>query len=135
MYSNKDATITLYKENSTRTCRDFVIRFNEKYDDIERMIPLAFDIVAQLIHDFHRCGDRIVKGRLVAVVNYKRLDTGDEVKAYHASCHNEVLEDARDFFIGHMLDISERMSLFNQHGSNLKIEHISEIHLHLNCLN
>ena len=29
MYSNKDAAITLDKENSTRTCWDFAIPFNE----------------------------------------------------------------------------------------------------------
>lgn len=134
MYSNEEATLSLYKENVKGMCRDYVIRFKHNQQDIEHIIPLCFDIVSQLINDFHR-RDKTVKGRLVALVHYTREATGAEVRAYHPSCQSEVLEDAKDFFITHMLKIVERMSDFNRQGSNLQIESISEVHLHITCIN
>ena len=130
MYSNEEATLRLHKRFLKGSCEDYVIRFTHQQRDIEKIIPLAFEIASQLIDDYHK-KDRTLKGRLVAAVHYIRENTDDEVKAYHPSYHSEVIENCEDFFITHMLKIAERMSNYNQKGSNLIIKSISEIHLHL----
>lgn len=132
MYSNQNASLCLHKRSAKGVCEDYVIRFTQQQRDIETIIPLAFDIVSQLIDDYHKT-DKSVKGRLVAVVHYTREDTDDEVKVYHPSYQSEVIENCEDFFITHMLKIAERMSKYNREGSNLLIKSISEIHLHVTC--
>lgn len=132
MYSNQEATLHLHRQALKSVCADYVIRFTKQQRNIEKIIPLACDIVSQLIEDYRKSG-KTVKGRLVALVHYTRETTGDEVKAYHTSYQSEVIENGEDFFIPHMLKIAERMSTYNQKGSNLTIERISEIHLHITC--
>ena len=130
MYANKDATLTLYKEAFKRTCLDYVIRFHDLQTQIEKTIPLAFDLVKQLIENLHR-EDKRISGRLVALVCYSREDENKKVNVFHPSFKSEIIEDAEDFFIRHMLKIAERIEQFNREGSKLMIEGISEIHLHV----
>ena len=111
-----------------------VIRFNRNQCDIENVIEISSDITKFLIHEFHQ-KDKTIKGRLVARVCYSRLSTDEEVTYYHPSYRSEVIEDAENFFITHMMKIAQRMDDFNRNGSNLIINNISEIHLHVACLN
>ena len=134
MFSNDNATLTLYKEAFNGICRDYVIKFKHKVCDVETIIPLAFDIVKQLIDEFH-LKDKTVKGRLVALVCYSREETEDEVKVYYPSYQSEIIDDADNFFTTHMLKIAQRIENFNHQGSNLLIEGIPEIHLHISCVN
>ena len=58
MYSNNEATLTLYKNSSRSVCKDYVIRLNEEQESIEKIISISSDIVKQLIdsseqHDQH----------------------------------------------------------------------------------
>ena len=134
MFSNNEATLTLHKQALKGVCQDYVIKFNHDQHQIEKMIPIAFDIFKQLIHELHQ-KDKTVKGRLVALVCYIREETNEEVNAYHPSYQSEVIDDAEDFFTVHMLKIAQRMEDFNQKGSNLLIKNIPEIHLHVSCIN
>ena len=134
MYSNDKVTLTLYKESFRKVCRDYVIRFSEEQHRIEEIIHISSDIVKQLIGDYHR-KDKTVSGRLVALVKYIRANSNDEVVYYHPSYQTEVIEDANDFFVTHMLKIAQRLDDFNKNGSKLFIKAIVEIHLHLTCVN
>ena len=134
MYANEDAILTLYKKALKGICLDYVIRFHNTQTEMEKVIPIAFDLVKQLIENFHQ-DDHTILGRLVGLVCYVREDTGEIVKVHHPSYQFEVIEDTEDFFITHMLKIAERMEPYNRGGSNLLIERICEIHLHLTLPN
>ena len=133
MYSNDKATLTLYKESLKRTCLDYVIHFHDIQTQINRIIPMAFDLVQQLVESFQR-EDKTISARLVALVCYTREETNEKINVYHPSFKSEVIADAEHFFINHMLKIAERMECYNRQGSNLAIQGICEIHLHITRL-
>ena len=134
MYSNDNATLTLYKEGLKRTCLDYVIRFHDIQTQIKRIIPIAFDLVKQVIESFHR-EDKTISARLVALVCYTREGKNEKINVYHPSFKSEVVIDVEQFFINHMLKIAERMESYNREGSNLEIQGICEIHLHITNFN
>lgn len=134
MFSNNEATLTLYKDVMRGVCQDYVIRFHNEQHSIESIISISSDIVKLLLDEF-RQGDKTMKGRLVARVRYIQVDTENEVAYYHPSYRSEVIEDMEQFYMTHMLKIAQRMDDFNKNGSNLIIKSIDEIHLHLSCLN
>ncbi len=134
MYSNDEATLTLYKTSAWGVCRDYVIRFNQQQCDIKDIIHIASDIVKFLIDDFHQ-KDKTIKGRLVARVCYAHAANEDEVMYYHPSYRSEMNDDAIEFFTTHMLKIAQRMDNFNYLGSRLLIKHVAEIYLHITCIN
>ena len=134
MFANDEATLTLHKESFKNVCQDYVIKFNHTQCKIETIIPIAFDIVKQLIHELH-LKDKTVKARLVALVCYIREEKNEELKVYHPSYQSEVIDDVGDFFTSHMLKIAQRIEEFNKRGSNLIIKNIPEIHFHVTCIN
>ena len=134
MYSNDEATLTLYKEAFKSSCLDYVIRFHDIQTDIKRIIPIAFDLVKELVESFQR-EDKTISARLVALVCYVREDRNEKINVYHPSFKSEVIVDVERFFINHMLKIAERMETYNREGSNLAIQGICEIHLHIARLN
>jgi len=134
MFSNNFATLTQYKVSKRKTLADYIICFHSQQRDIKVVIENSFDIVKQLIENYHR-NDKTIKGRLVALVNYVHTINGNNVSYYHSSSHTEVISSAEDFFYTHMLKIAERMESFQQHGSNLMIKNIQEIHLHITAIN
>jgi len=134
MFANEEATLSLHKESLKGVCRDYVIKFNHEQRTIDKVVSISFDIVRQLIEELHQ-KDETVKGRLVALVHYVREEENKEVQVYHPSYQSEIINDVEDFFLTHMLKISERMEDLNLRGSNLLIKNISEIHLHLSCIN
>jgi len=133
-FCNNFATLTQHKVSKTKTLADYVIRFHSKQTDINVIIQHSFDIVKQLVEDYQR-RDVTIKGRLVALVNYVHTINENEISYYHSSFHTEVIDNAQDFFYTHMLKIAERMESFYQYGSNLLIENIEEIHLHITAIN
>ena len=134
MFSNNFATLTEYKVSKRKTFVDYVIRFHSEETEIETVIHHSLDIVKQLVEDYHG-KDKTIKGRLVALVNYVRINNDTSVSYYHPSLQAEVIDDADNFFCTHMLKIAERMDNMNQHGSNLLIKNIQEIHLHISVIN
>ena len=54
---------------------------------------------------------------------------------FHPSYQSEIIDDVDDFLTSHMFKIAERIQDFNEKGTNLLIKHISEIHLHVSCIN
>jgi len=134
MLSNNDTTLTLYKDSFRGVCKDYVIRFHNDQTSIENIIHISCDIVKQLVDQLHR-EDKTLKGRLVARVCYLRLGSEEEIMYYHPSYRNEIIEDATEFYMTHMLKIAQRMDDFNKNGSKLMIKNISEIHLHVTCQN
>ena len=132
MFANKETTLCLYKQALHGICQDYVIKFNQEQNDIEGVIPLALDLVQEVVRN-RQIEDKMVKGRLVAVVRYIREKDNDVVRTYHPSFQSETIYDVEEFFIRHMMKIAQRMEEFNNKGSNLCIKDIEEIHLHLTC--
>ena len=132
MFSNDEAHLTLHKEALNGMFQDYVIKFNQEYLQIEQIIPLAYDIVKQLMEKLN-LDEKVVKGRLVALVCYIRKETNDVVQIYHPSYKSEVIIEAENFFTNHMMKIAQRIENFNQNGSSLLIKSIPEIHLHVSC--
>ena len=134
MFSNDFATLTEYKASLRKRVVDYVIRFHSEHVDIHSIIKRSFEIVKQLIEKYQR-KDKTVKGRLVALVNYVHTVNETSVSYYHPSFRSEIIDDEDNFFCSHMLKIAERMDNMNQHGSNLLIKNIQEIHLHITVQN
>lgn len=134
MFSNSHATLSHYRTSLKGRVIDYVIRFNFEESDIKLIVNKTLDIVQKLV-EYYRSKDETISARLVARVTYEQLNSERVVSYYHPSYKAEVIEDATEFFITHMLKISERMDSFNQNGSNLVIKNIDEIHIHINTVN
>ena len=134
MLSNNKASLTLYKGSLRGICKDYVIRFHDEQVCIQNIIHISSDIVQDLIERLHQ-KDKTLKARLVARVCYLRIGSEEEVMYYHPSYRSEVIEDATEFYMTHMLKIAQRMDNFNKNGSKLLIKNISEIHVHVSCQN
>lgn len=134
MFSNDEATLTLYKQALKGIIQDYVIKFHREQYRIEEIITIAFDIIKQLINEL-QLKSKVVKGRLVALVCYIRKEEDQEVKVYHPSYQCENIDDVETFFTSHMMKIADRIENFNHRGSNLLIKNIAEIHLHITCSN
>jgi len=134
MFSNSHATLSHYRTSLKAHIIDYVIRFNVDENDIQQVVNKTSDIVQELVKDYH-VKNKAISARLVVRVNYENVETGHNVTYYHPSYKAEVIQDATEFFIKHMLKIGKRMDSFNRNGSNLSIKNIVEIHIHLNVLN
>ena len=77
--------------------------------------------------------DKIVKVRLVAKVEFEHILTSECRSYYIGSFSSEVVEETRDLFERHMMKISQRLSNFSEHGSNLVIKRICCIFIQLSC--
>ena len=130
MYFNDFATLTEYKVSKRKSVADYVIRFHSEQTDITAIVNLSFDIFKQLVEKYHR-ENKMIKGRLIALVNYVHLENENNVSYYHTSFQSEVINDAEKFFHAHMLKIAKRMDNMNHHGSNLMIKNIEEVHIHI----
>lgn len=134
MFSNDFATLTHYKDSMKKKVSDFVIRFHSEESDLQRIIQHSFQVVKDLVNDYHNRGKTIM-GRLVAFVKYYHVEKEEIVTNYHPSYKTEVIDEADNFYFSHMLKICERMEDFNQQGSNLIVKNIEEVHLHINVIN
>ena len=134
MYSNDFATLTEYKVSKRKSVADYVIRFHSEQSDIQVIVNFSFDIFKQLVEKYHR-ENKIIKGRLVALVNYVHMQNEKNVSYYHASFQSEVINDVEKFFHTHMLKIANRMENMNHNGSNWMIKNIEEVHIHITALN
>ena len=134
MFSNDFATLTEYRASTRKQLVDYVIRFHSQQIDIQQVIKHTFDIVKQLV-EMYQHDDKTIKGRMVALVHYVNVVTEKSVSYFHSSCQSEIIDNVNDFFYTHMLKIAERMENMNQNGSNLMVENIQEIHLHISVCN
>ena len=134
MFSNDFATLTLYKDAFKKSICDYVIRFHSEEIDLEIITKQAFQVVKELVADYHN-KDKTISGRLVALVNYFHIDKEEIVSYYHPSYRAEVIDNAETFYFDHMLKIGDRMENFNRHGSNFIIHNVKEIHVHITVLN
>ena len=134
MFSNDFATLTHYKDAFKKGLSDYVIRFHSEEIDLEIITKQTFQVVKELIADYHS-KDKTISGRLVALVNYFHIDKEEVVSYYHPSYQAEVIDNAETFYFDHMLKICERMENFNHHGSNFIIHNVKEIHVHITVLN
>ena len=132
MFSNAHARL-VHHRNSLRAS-DYRIDFLHATDTIEAAIEAGGALAEKLVGHLH-AQDRTVKGCLVARVTYVRLSTEEEVVYYHTSSPAEVIDDATEFFIAHMLKIGERMATLHANGSNLLIKAITCIHMQITVLN
>ena len=134
MFSNDFATLTHYKDSLKKKVTDYVIRFNSEQNDLQLIVNGTFQIVQDLIDDYHK-NDKTIMGRLVAFVNYYHTENDQIVSYYHPSYKAEVIDEAETFYFTHMMKICKRMENFNSQGSNLLIKNVKEIHLHINVIN
>ncbi|MEL7306376.1 MAG: hypothetical protein AAGK05_00130 [Pseudomonadota bacterium] len=133
MFSNSYATLSHYRTSLKGYIIDYVIRFNCEESDLQQVVNKTLDIMQKLVELYHS-KNKTISARLVARVNYQHLNSDHEVTYYHPSYKAEVIEETTEFFVTHMLKISERMDSFNHNGSNLVIRNIDEIHVHINVL-
>ena len=133
MFSNDFATLTPYKHFGT-CLFDYVIRFHSEQNDMSEIVEHTLDIVKSLVQYYHD-NNKTISGRLVAFVKYFHIEKEEVVNFFHPSMKTEVIHDAEEFFVNHMLKICERMDNFNHHGSWFIIKNIHEIHIHINVLN
>ena len=134
MYVNEDITMSLHKECFGGAAQDFVIRFKKPQTSINDIIEISSAVIKKLIHTYLQRG-KFVKGRLVARVLYVSMTNDNIIPYYHPSYESERINNVEDFYTHHMLKIAQRMDNFNQNGSNLIINNIEEIHLHLSTVN
>ena len=130
--TNPSGKLCFYQQSRRGVVQDYVISFNQEIDDIQMVVEKTFDLFQKLIEHFE---DDVVKARLIAQVNYSRLnDQHEEVdqEDYHfASYQMEKVEDVEEFYNRHLMKISSRMDTFHQNGSRLVINYIKHIHIHL----
>ena len=132
-FENSSGKLCLHRQSLKGAVQDYIISFNGKVSDINMVVGKTFDLFQQLMNQFkdtHR-----VKARLVAQVNYLRLDEDHETVAnddYHfASYGSEEVLDVDEFYQRHLSKVSSRMDSFHQNGSRLMINHIRHIHIQL----
>ena len=130
--SNAFGQLCFHRQSLRGRVQDYVINFNEEQCDMETMVGKTYDLFQTLLQHFN---DRQVKARLIAQVNYLRMNDQHEVTGnedYHfASYSLELVQDPKDFYERHMNKIISRMDSFHQNGSRLMISHIKHIHIAL----
>ena len=130
--TNSFGKLCFHRLSLRGTVRDFIISFEEKECDMQSMVHKTYDLFETLIRHFN---DKVIKARLIAQVNYLRLNDAHEVignEDYHfASYSLEEVDDPKDFYERHMCKIMSRMDSFHQNGSRLMINIIKHIHIAL----
>ena len=129
---NAFGNLCFHRQSLRGAVQDYIISFNEEECDIQTMVHKTYDLFEILMQRFN---DKVVKARLIAQVNYLRLNDQHEVTGeedYHfASYSLEEVTNLKDFYERHMCKIASRMDSFHQHGSRLMISHIKHIHIAL----
>ena len=115
---------TLKQHKCALSCVDYVIQFTHPQTQIHDVIEMAHNVFLMLMKEIE--GEY---GRLVARVSYTRGENGEPVSYYHPSYSMDVIDD--NFFKAHMTKIVERMDNFHKFGSNLLIQRIDEIFVHV----
>ena len=131
---NDYASLSHHRDSLKGAVIDFKICFKHRQYTVRDVIHIASHLVKELIDAFHR-EDLTVRGNLVARVMYVRTSTEEEVVYHHSSCPSEIIDDAEDFFVTHMMAIAERLDSWNRNGSNLLIKDIELIYVQLNIQN
>ena len=130
--TNEDACLKHHKSSLKGKVEDFIIRFNSCQKDIANVIKISSYIFKMLIEYY---SDKQLYVRLVAKVTYLHCNIPqDEIttRSFHFTSYaSELVTDPDTFFKRHMLRIGERLDAFNENGSNLILNGIDEIHIHL----
>ena len=130
--SNSFGNLCFHRQSTRGTVQDYVISFEGEECDIKRLVDITYDLFDKLLEHFK---DLRVKARLVAQVNYERMNDSHEVvgnEDYHfASYSLEEVFDSKEFYERHMCKIASRMDSFHQNGSRLIIHSIKHIHIQL----
>ena len=131
---NASGKLCFHRQSLRGRIQDYVISFEERTYDIQSALGKTYDLFQQLMNKFQ---DYTVKARLIAQVNYVRLNDRHEEMGegnYHFASYMyklEEVEDALDYYTRHMNKISERMAMFHQNGSRLLVNYIKHIHIEL----
>ena len=129
---NEFGKLSFHRQSLKGKVQDFVISFNEQVTSVEDIINKTFDLFQQLMEYFK---DGKVKSRLIAKVNYARLnDEHEEIDTqdfHFASYQLQQVDDVKTFYETHMLKILSRMDSFHQNGSRLVINAIEHIHIQM----
>ena len=130
--TNSFGNLCFHRQSLRGAVQDYIISFEEEECDMETMVYKTYDLFELLLQDFK---DKVMKARLIAQVNYLRLNDQHEVTGeedYHfASYSLEEVADPKEFYKRHMCKIMSRMDSFHQNGSRLMINVIKHIHIAL----
>ena len=130
--TNAHGTLCFHRQSLRGVVQDYIISFHEEECDIERILSKTYDLFESLIQKY---SDKHIKARLVAQVNYMRLDDTHQILGYEdyhfASYSLEEVLESKDFYQRHMSKIASRMDSFHHHGSRLVINTIKHIHIQL----
>ena len=130
--TNSFGKLCFHRQSLRGAVQDYIISFEEEECDMQSMVHKTYDLFETLIRHFN---DKVIKARLIAQVNYLRLNDAHEVignEDYHfASYSLEEVDDPKDFYERHMCKIMSRMDSFHQNGSRLMINIIKHIHIAL----
>ena len=127
-FSNDCGTLQFHQQSLKGKMQDYVITFHKEEMEIKSVSTDTYVLFHLLMETFK---DKLVRARLVAKVLFEHLGS-EEVRHYHfGSYSTEVVKDDKEFFMRHMLKISQRLDEFNSHGSNLMMKAISHIHIQL----
>ena len=131
-FTNASGKLCFHRKSLRGRVQDYIISFDETVHDIEMVLDKTHDLFQQLMSKFE---DKIVKARLIAQVNYSRLnDRHEEVgqEDYHfASYQLEEVKDVPEFYNRHLKKVISRIDMFHQNGSRLIINCIKHIHIQL----
>lgn len=129
---NDFAKICYHSQSLRGAVQDYIISFEENVSDIRDVIDKTYDIFELLMN---KVKDNVVKARLIAQVNYLRMnDKHEEIgqEDYHfASYQAECVYDTKEFYTRHLTKIATRLDEFHQNGSRLLINRIKHIHIAL----
>ena len=128
MFGNEYATLSVHKSAFKGCVTDYVIKFKNTQSDIQNVLGMTFDLFEQVIDEYK---GELLKGRLIARVNYHRTSTNEDVSYFHTSYTPEHIENCYDFFERHIEKIAQRMEIFHKNGSSLLILNISQIHIQI----
>lgn len=130
--TNQYANLCFYGQSTRGVIQDYIVNFEEDESDIDGVIDKTYDLFKKLMEYFK---DKCVKARLIAQVNYHRMNEQHEVIAqedYHfASYQAEEVNDSNIFYKRHMTKIACRIDGFHQNGSRLIMNRIKHIHIAL----
>ena len=130
--TNAYGNLCFHRQSTRGTVQDYIISFERVECDIEGVVDKTYDLFEELMERFK---DTRVKARLVAKVNYQRMNDAHDIigkEDYHfASYSLEDVYDTKDFYERHMCKITSRMDSFHHNGSRLIIHQIKHIHIQL----
>ena len=130
--TNDHGNLCFHRQSLRGAVQDYIITFDKEEYDIQFMVSKTYDLFERLMDHFN---DNYVKARLIAQVEYIRLNDAHEIvgyEDYHFSSYAlEKVDDSKDFYERHMMKIASRMDSFHQNGSRLMLHRIKHIHIAL----